>query len=145
MSFKTIILAVTTAAALVSSVLAASLEISTPAIAKQCEPTTVEFVGGAGPFLLVRVSTIVSSSQGRVHYWPFRLPVLVLVRVRYRVQTDGQTIDQFTIPAGATSFVWGTNVAAGTPVSLELVDSTGEVAQTAEFVIAPGADTCTVV
>ncbi|KAI0356783.1 hypothetical protein OH77DRAFT_169617 [Trametes cingulata] len=140
MSFKTLLFAVTTAA-LASSALAASLEISTPSVAKQCELTTLQFAGGAGE----NNATATHSQSFLPLLMCRRLPPAIIQDPSSSVQTAGQTIEQFELPAGSTVFNWNTNVAAGTPVDLKLVDSTGAIAQTAQFVIAPGADACTLV
>ncbi|EIW52088.1 uncharacterized protein TRAVEDRAFT_24770 [Trametes versicolor FP-101664 SS1] len=84
----------------------------------QCVPTLITWSGGEGPFILV-------------------------------IQSGGnrEPVEEFpNIPAGSTDFLWQTNVLSRTLVSLELVDSTGEVAETGLFLVQPGttrgSDTC---
>ncbi|KAI0665720.1 hypothetical protein C8Q78DRAFT_1083794 [Trametes maxima] len=57
------------------------------------------------------------------------------------VISGGHLIGLF-LNINATSFLWPTNVTAGTTVALQVVDSHVAVAQTAPFVIQPGSVGC---
>ncbi|KAI9064925.1 hypothetical protein FKP32DRAFT_1624975 [Trametes sanguinea] len=98
-----------------SSLVAGQLVINTPAHVRQCIPTEVTWSGAPGLFFLV-------------------------------VLKDGEPIQEFGgLPADQYSFTWGTNVRAGTNVTLQLNNAAGEFASTAPFVIKHGPHNCTLV
>ncbi|KAI0356781.1 hypothetical protein OH77DRAFT_1422998 [Trametes cingulata] len=96
----------------------APLTIDTPAFAIQCIPTLVRWHGGSGLFFLVIL----------------------------RNDNSSEPIQEFGgLAEGTQSFLWQTNVAAGTVVGLRITDEHSDDAKTAPFVILPGPHNCTIV
>ncbi|KAI0645343.1 hypothetical protein C8Q79DRAFT_1011422 [Trametes meyenii] len=118
-----------------SSFAADPLTINTPAVAKQCEPTLVTWQGGIPAYQL----EYVESPTGGLH--PQHKENGVADPLFYSVISGGHLIGLF-LHINATSFLWPTNVTAGTTVVLEVIDSNVAVAQTAPFVIQPGSVGC---
>ncbi|KAL7284842.1 hypothetical protein ACG7TL_002155 [Trametes sanguinea] len=117
MQFKPSTLLAAIAGSLVasSSLVAGQLVINTPNDVAQCVPTLVTWSGAPGPFFLL-------------------------------VLEDGQPIQEFGgLPADEYSFEWGTNVRAGTQVTLQLNNAAGVFAETSPFVIQDGPDDCNLV
>ncbi|KAI0673181.1 hypothetical protein C8Q78DRAFT_990466 [Trametes maxima] len=117
--FMKIIARFTTFAIVASSVSAADpLVLNTPADAHQCIPTLITWSGGNGLFFLRVLSGI----------------------ERNPIQEFGG------LPADQHSFLWQTNVASGSLVSLDLADDVGgELVQSGFFVIGDGPSNCTLV
>ncbi|KAH9853217.1 hypothetical protein C2E23DRAFT_859203 [Lenzites betulinus] len=90
------------------------LVINTPAEVQQCVPTLITWSGGRPSYQLL-MSAPVSCS----------------------VLSGGHLIRLF-LDLDETQFTWQPDIPAGTEVALQIVDSIGETAQTAPFVIQEG-------
>ncbi|KAI0330397.1 hypothetical protein GY45DRAFT_1370799 [Cubamyces sp. BRFM 1775] len=118
--------AFTVAVALAASVAAYPLVINTPAEAEQCVPTLVTWEGGVPSYqLYLTMPKLLAEKHSLLH----------------SVISGGHLIGLF-LDIDATQFLWPVNVTAGTTVALQIVDSIGEAAQTASFVIQPGSTNC---
>ncbi|KAI0365402.1 hypothetical protein BV20DRAFT_954352 [Pilatotrama ljubarskyi] len=111
MYFKRLATALTTVTLAAVALAQAPLTIDTPALAVQCIPTHVQWHGGSGLFFLVML----------------------------RNDNSSEPIQEFGgLPEGTQSFLWQTNVAAGTIVGLRITDEHSDDAKTAPFAIFPG-------
>ncbi|KAE9394852.1 hypothetical protein BT96DRAFT_942877 [Gymnopus androsaceus JB14] len=98
-------------ATLISSAYSA-LTINTPASLVECEPVSITWDGGIGPFDL---SVFPAGSPNTI------------------VENLGEV--------NGNSFTWLVNLPAGQPVGFSVVDSTGAVAESASEVIQSGSST----
>ncbi|KAI0771288.1 hypothetical protein BD413DRAFT_552637 [Trametes elegans] len=116
-------LALVIAATLAASTMAQGVfVIDTPAVARQCIPTAITWRGGVGE---------------DAHFQKLR-DSLTLPITSY-----GETLQSFpNIREGVNTFLWQTNVRAGTEIGLKLVDADGVIAQSSPFTVQDGPDWC---
>ncbi|KAI0651110.1 hypothetical protein C8Q79DRAFT_1004427 [Trametes meyenii] len=130
----------TTIAVAASSVFAADpLVLNTPANARQCIPTLITWSGGNGLFFLTPYMEFAEPNTS------FLTAVSNICLVLSGIERT--PIQEFGgLPADQHSFLWQTNVASGSLVSLDLADDVGgELVQSGFFVIGDGPNNCTLV